>query len=78
PLNIGTGVGTTVNEIYWRLAALLGYSDSPEYAPKRPGEIERTYLNSKRAQKELGWMPRVTFEEGLSETAAWFRAQANA
>jgi len=74
-LNIGTGLGTAVNEIYWRLAAMLGYAEPPEHAPKRPGEIQRIYLDSRRAQKELGWLPRVTFEEGLAETAAWFRSR---
>lgn len=73
PVNISTGVGTSVNEIYWRLAAMLGYSEAPEYAPKRPGEIERIYLDNRRAQRELNWVPRITFEEGIVETANWFR-----
>jgi UDP-glucose 4-epimerase len=71
-VNIGTGVGTSVNQIYHGLAALLNYPEPPEYAPKRPGEIQCSYLAWGRANKELGWQPKVSFDQGLALTAEWF------
>jgi UDP-glucose 4-epimerase len=72
PVNICTGVGTSVNEIFQGLAGALDYKESPEYAPKRAGEIKRIYLDWRRAQEELGWQPTVEMKQGLAQTAAWF------
>ncbi|MDT9151022.1 NAD-dependent epimerase/dehydratase family protein, partial [Escherichia coli] len=37
-VNIGTGVPTTVHDLYDRIAALTGYAESPHMAPARTGE----------------------------------------
>jgi nucleoside-diphosphate-sugar epimerase len=49
-------------------------TDEPEYAEKRPGEVERIALDASRARTELGWTPRVRFEEGIARAAEYYRA----
>ncbi len=71
--NIGSGVGISVNKIYSMLSELLSFNKPPIYAPPRPGEIEKVYLDSSKVQKELGWKPKVSFEDGLRKTISWFR-----
>lgn len=44
PINFGTGTGTSVNELYQRLAACPDSSTPPQYADPRAGEIRRCYL----------------------------------
>jgi UDP-glucose 4-epimerase len=78
PVNIATGVGVSVNQIYQGLAKLLDYPNPPEYAPARAGEIQRIYLDYSRATKELGWQPKVNFAAGLAKTAEWFKSQKTA
>jgi UDP-glucose 4-epimerase len=73
-LNVGTGVETTVNEVYRRLAALTGYRGEPEHAPPRPGDLRRNCLDVSAARRELGWRPWTSLEEGLKATVEWFRA----
>jgi len=63
--NIGTGKETTLNEIYWAIAKILGKEAKPIYLPDRPGEQLRYCLDSSKARKVLGWEPRYTLEEGL-------------
>jgi UDP-glucose 4-epimerase len=41
--------------------------------PARPTEIWRMRCDSSRARELLGWQPRVSFEEGLRRTIAWYR-----
>ena len=41
--------------------------------PNRPTEIWRMSSDFTRARTELGWTPRVDFEEGLRRTVEWFR-----
>lgn len=74
-LNIGSGVGTSVNQIYEVLAHLLEFRKSPKYAPARPGEIQKIYLNPERAEKILGWKAKVSFEEGLRQTIQWHKTR---
>ncbi|HYM81479.1 MAG TPA: NAD-dependent epimerase/dehydratase family protein [Candidatus Limnocylindria bacterium] len=72
-MNIGTGVGTSVNDIFRELKALLGFVGDPIYDAPRPGEVQRIYLDASRAAKILDWHPRVTFVEGLRRTIEWSR-----
>jgi len=73
-LNIGTGVGTSVNDIVRELKAILDFREDAIHEEPRPGEIGRIYLDASRASRVLGWKPRVGFREGLERTVAWSRA----
>ena len=73
--NVGTAVETTVLEIVQGLNGVLGTDLDPEFAPPRPGEVQRIALDARLAQRELGWRPTVSFDEGLRLTADWFRGQ---
>jgi dTDP-glucose 4,6-dehydratase len=42
------------------------------YVKDRPGHDRRYAIDAGKINKELGWKPSVTFEEGLSETVAWY------
>jgi len=73
PVNIGTGVTTSPNDLFRELSALLGYAGEPEYAPDRPGEIQYSCLNATKAKKEIGWEPTVSIKEGLKRSAEWYK-----
>jgi len=69
PINIGTGRETNVLELAEALRALGGRDDlEPEFAPPRPGEVQRISLNATRAEKELAWRAGVDLDEGLRLT----------
>jgi UDP-glucose 4-epimerase len=70
-VNLGTGVGTSVNQIFRELQSILGFSGEPIYEPARPGEVQRIYLDATRARQVLGWQPKVAFREGLRRTVEW-------
>jgi UDP-glucose 4-epimerase len=58
--NVGAGQPQPVN----RLVELLG--GEPVYIPRRPGEPDCTWADTRRAREELGWEPAVTFEDGVA------------
>jgi len=74
--NIGTGVETSDQEIFDTLAKVLGYSGTPIYAPVRTGEVYRICLNTDNARQELGWSSKIALEEGMEQTAEYYRALA--
>jgi len=73
--NIGTGNPASVNDIFHMLARLASYNQKPEYCPPRPGELLRSSLNAKKAERKLGWKAEVNLEKGLKETLAFFKTQ---
>jgi UDP-glucose 4-epimerase len=57
--NLGAGNPQSVN----RLVALLG--GEVTHVPRRPGEPDCTWADIAKIRRELGWEPRVSFEEGV-------------
>ncbi|SMB98204.1 UDP-glucose 4-epimerase [Thermanaeromonas toyohensis ToBE] len=66
--NIGTGKGTSVNELFHLLKKVIGYQGEAIYGPTRAGELKRIYLDCSKAWQELGWRAEVKLEEGLKHT----------
>ncbi|MFM1996614.1 MAG: hypothetical protein RLZZ111_1001 [Planctomycetota bacterium] len=84
-LNVGTGIGTDVNELEDRIrravaaaAARRGRLASlppPEHGPARAGDLRSNLVDASQAGDVLGWRPAVGLDEGLERTAEWFAAQ---
>ena len=74
--NVGTGIETSVVDLAGRLLAVAGVEPSIEFAPKRPGEQERSSVQIDKARAVLGWEPQLTLDQGLAETYAWFASRA--
>ena len=43
----------------------------------RPGHDRRYAIDCSKAERELGWSPRIAFDKGMSETIAWYRGNKN-
>ncbi|MBV8082845.1 MAG: NAD-dependent epimerase/dehydratase family protein [Candidatus Eremiobacteraeota bacterium] len=72
-LNIGDGVGTSVNELHRQIATVVGRDVKVEHAPKRPGDVRLCVFAIGRAKAALGWEPQVPLDEGLVRTIDSFR-----
>jgi UDP-glucose 4-epimerase len=72
--NIGTGVETSVLELYDAIQRASGIEREPSFEPPRLGELQRSVLDISLAERELGWKPERTLAEGLAETWAWVTA----
>lgn len=72
-LNVGRGVGVTVNELVDVLNDQLGTDLDPVYEPPRPGDVRHSRADITKAGDLLGFDPAVSFEEGLGRTLAEFR-----
>jgi len=78
PVNISTGVETSVNDLYRALVTAAGSTVAPQHAPARPGEQRRSCLSPGLAGRVLGWKPTVTLEEGLARTFHFFQKEIGA
>ncbi len=74
--NIGTGIGTPVLALAETLIAAAGSSTAIEFAPKRAGEQQHSFLSIDKARAVLGWSPRISLADGLADTYRWFAKRA--
>ena len=74
-INIGTGVETSVVELYDIMAAEAGVTRRASHAPARPGELERSALDPGRAAIQLGWKPWTDLATGTRAVLDYFKAR---
>ncbi|HSX21878.1 MAG TPA: NAD-dependent epimerase/dehydratase family protein [Gaiellaceae bacterium] len=72
--NIGTGVETSVLDLYEQITRASGIERAAEHAPPRLGELQRSVLDVSLAASELGWTPSVALAQGLAQTWEWVSA----
>ena len=72
--NIALGEEHTVLDLLKELNAIMGLSIPPSFQPPRPGDVQRTFADSSKAERLLRWNGHVSFSEGLRRTVEWFRA----
>lgn len=75
-LNIGSGIGTSVNTIYSILAELTGFRGERTHGPGKQGEVYRIFLDAGRARRVLDWQARIPLREGLASTVRYFQEKA--
>ncbi len=79
-INFGTGKETSINELARIIINTVGEelgrditeTLSPIYLPKRPGEVMRFAADISKAQKLLGFTPKIQIEEGIRRYVRWF------
>ncbi len=73
-INIGTGIGTTTQNLCERLIKIIGYQGEMEYLPPRPGDLKASILSPQKAEAILGWELHTDLEKGLRATVDSFRS----
>ncbi len=72
--NIGTGQRKENIEVARLILNLLAKDESYiEYVKDRPGHDFRYAVNADKLKENLGWQPKIGFEQGLQETIAWYK-----
>jgi UDP-glucose 4-epimerase len=74
--NVGTGASVTINALWEAIAALSGSGAPPVHGLPRPGDVPHSVAAIDRARADLGYAPRVSFEQGLKMTLDWYKKSA--
>jgi len=75
-INIGTGRPTTVAKVAEVLAEQLRLDIEPEFVGQyRAGDIRHCFADISKARKLLGFVPQITFEDGMCELVDWVSGQ---
>ena len=73
--NIGTSIETDVVELAKLLREIAKASVEAKHEPERPGEQRRSAVDIRKAQRILGWHPKMSLRDGLGETYRYFAAR---
>jgi UDP-glucose 4-epimerase len=73
--NIGWGREIPVSELLDVIQRAAGTNVEPRLEPLRPGELDRSAIDSGLASDVLGWRPELDFAEGIAETFRWYASE---
>ena len=76
PVNLGTGVETTIKETVEVVAEAVGFSGEIRWDPSMPNGQPRRSLDSSKASELFGFSAKVPLREGVARTVEWYRAAA--
>jgi UDP-glucose 4-epimerase len=71
--NIGNGGSITVLDLIGHLNEVLGTKIQPIFAAGRPGDVRHSQADITLARRDLGYDPKVSFQQGLAWTLEWYR-----
>jgi GDP-L-fucose synthase len=75
PLNIGTGIGTSIRELVETINDVTGYKGKIAWNADKPDGAAMKVLDVGRMKAALdGWAPPTDLRSGLAKTIAWYRA----
>lgn len=69
----GSGKRVTVNELAEKITALTNSSSKQIYSDAVKGDAEHTWSDISKAKKELGYNPKIVFDEGLLRYVEWYK-----
>ena len=72
--NVGTGVETSVNQLYDALRDAMGIHAKAEFAPAKAGEQMRSVLDGSKLRKLANLPEPVSLKEGLRRTVEWLKS----
>jgi len=74
PLNIGTGIGTSIRELAEMLARITGFEGELRWDASKPDGAMKKVLDVSRMKEALDWRPPTGLQDGLRATVEWYRA----
>jgi GDP-L-fucose synthase len=74
PVNVGSGTEISIRDLAGRVREAVGFTGQIEWDISRPNGQPRRRLDISRADDRFGFRAEITFDQGLSDTIAWFRA----
>ena len=73
PINLGGGGEVVMRDLAEMIATECGYTGAISWDASKPDGQPRRAVDATRALETLGWTPRVSLEDGIAETVAWWR-----
>lgn len=71
-VNLARGQEVSIRDIARKVLDVLGHPDlEPVYDDPRPGDVDRLYADTAKAQALVDWQPTISIDEGLARYVDW-------
>lgn len=74
-VNLGGHETITINELLNRIELLVGKKAVVHHIPRHPADVDANWADVTKARKLLGWEPKVSLDEGISQLVNWYLDQ---
>ncbi len=74
-LNLSTNAPVTINELFDILRSIAGSDIAPNHNAPRVGDIKDSYLDNAKLKQVLGFAPKYTLKQGLTEAYEYYKQQ---
>ncbi len=75
--NLGTGNGFSVLEVIQSFERVSGEKLNYQIVPRRPGDVEKVWADTRFANKELGWKAELSLDEMMASAWKWEKVLAS-
>jgi UDP-glucose 4-epimerase len=75
--NVGTGVETSINDLFRILVQHTGSACKEIHGPAKKGEQARSVIDNSKLRHEMSWEPKADLSEGLKKTVEYFRSRTH-
>lgn len=72
--NVGSGNGNTVLEAIYAFEKVSGQALNYVIGPRRPGDVVKTWADTTKIRKVLGWSPKFSLEDSMRDSWNWQKA----
>lgn len=77
PINIGTGYEISIRDLITLICQLMQFSGEIRWQTEQPNGQPRRCLDTRRAKRLLGFVPKISLKQGLQETIDWYKQNAD-
>ncbi len=74
-INVATGGRVSLKQLFTAMREVIGASVEPTFTDARTGDVRDSQADIAKARRLLGYVPLVTFQEGLRRTVEWYRSE---
>lgn len=75
PLNVGTGIGTTIKELAEIIKDAVKYDGEIVWDTSKPDGTMEKVLDTGKMERELKWKPKTSFKDGIKRTVDWYEKE---
>lgn len=72
PFNLGTGIETSIRELALKIKEIVGFRGYIQWNKEMPDGQSRRFYDMTLFQKEFGYVPSISVDDGLKKTIKWF------
>jgi nucleoside-diphosphate-sugar epimerase len=74
-INLGGHESISINDLIKKFEVAIGKSAQIIYSPAHPADMSASWANVEKAERLLGWSPKIGLDEGIMQVVKWYQQE---